>query len=169
MQNKLLNIQDAIKWRNELKSKGAKLVFTNGVFDILHSGHVQYLAEARSKGQELILGLNSDVSVKKLNKGPDRPYNSENDRALVLAGLESVSRIVFFDAETPLDLIKALLPDILAKGQDYKVEQVAGAAEVISAGGCVELIKLRAGRSTTSIVERIRATSATDSKALASD
>ncbi len=133
-----------------------KIVFTNGCFDILHAGHIALLRNARSLGDILVIGLNTDDSVKRL-KGPSRPLHSEADRATVLSELESVGLVVLFDEDTPIDLINALKPDVLVKGEDYKKHQVVGATEVESWGGRVELVPLLAGRSTTAAIERAKA------------
>ncbi len=138
------------------KTGGKKLVFTNGCFDILHAGHVSYLSKARGLGDRLIVGLNSDSSVRRL-KGPNRPINDQTGRAMVLAGLESIDAIVVFDEDTPLELIRELQPDVLAKGADYKEEDVVGAKEVRSWGGEVRLVELVDGVSTTIIANRISA------------
>lgn len=132
------------------------VVFTNGVFDVLHRGHVSYLARAKALGDVLVVGVNTDASARRLGKGPDRPINPQDDRAYVLAGLESVDFVTFFDADTPRELIAALLPDVLVKGGDYTRDTIAGASEVEAAGGRVEVISLVPGRSTTNIVQRIR-------------
>jgi len=132
-----------------------KIVFTNGCFDILHRGHLEYMATASDLGSRLIIGLNSDASVKKL-KGPERPLNNENDRALALASLHFVDAVVIFDEDTPLELIKALKPDVLAKGGDYTPETVVGASEVKLSGGRVEIIPFTTGYSTTSLLKKIR-------------
>lgn len=132
------------------------LVFTNGCFDVLHRGHVEYLAAARDLGTALVVGLNSDASVRRL-KGPSRPVNPESDRALVLSSLACVDAVTVFDDDTPLALISALLPDVLVKGGDYTPETVVGAQEVRRAGGRVEIVPLVPGRSTTSILERAAA------------
>lgn len=132
------------------------LVFTNGVFDILHRGHVSYLAQARGLGASLVVGLNSDVSVRTLGKGPERPLNPEQDRALVLAGLQSVDLVVLFDESTPLALIEQVRPDIYVKGGDYDVQRLAEAALVRSWGGRAQTLAFVDGRSTTSLVRRIR-------------
>jgi rfaE bifunctional protein nucleotidyltransferase chain/domain len=137
------------------RPRSRPLVFTNGVFDILHRGHVEYLFRARRLGDALVVGVNSDASVRRL-KGPDRPINDERDRAIVLAGLACVDAVVLFDDDTPRRLVARLLPDVIAKGADYRADQVAGAEEVIAAGGRVALVPLTEGRSTTSIVDRIR-------------
>jgi len=136
------------------KAKGEKVVFTNGCFDILHAGHVSYLSKARGLGDRLVLGLNSDASVRRL-KGPTRPINEQGQRALVLAGLEAVDAVVVFDEDTPLGLIVGLKPDMLAKGADYREDDVVGAREVRSWGGAVSLVELVEGVSTTRIAGRI--------------
>ena len=132
------------------------LVFTNGVFDILHRGHVTYLAQARALGAGLLLALNSDASARKLGKGPDRPVNALEDRLAVAAALESVTLVTWFEEETPLTLILAAKPEVLVKGGDWKPDTIVGAKEVKSWGGAVHSIPLVAGRSTTSVIERIR-------------
>jgi rfaE bifunctional protein nucleotidyltransferase chain/domain len=132
-----------------------KLVFTNGVFDILHRGHVEYLYAARALGDALVVAINTDASVRRL-KGPDRPINPDGDRALVLAGLGCVDYVTFFAEDTPQNLIAALLPDVLVKGGDYTPETIVGRAEVEAAGGSVVVIPFVAGRSTTQMVQKIR-------------
>lgn len=132
-----------------------RVVFTNGVFDILHRGHVEYLLAARALGDVLVVGLNTDHSVHRL-KGPDRPLNQERDRALVLAALACVDAVTLFDEDTPRALIAALLPDVLVKGGDYAPDQVVGRAETEAAGGRLVLIPFVEGHSTTGLVERIR-------------
>jgi rfaE bifunctional protein nucleotidyltransferase chain/domain len=133
-----------------------RVVFTNGVFDLLHRGHVEYLYAARALGDVLVVGLNTDASTRRLGKGADRPVNGEEDRAMVLAGLGCVDAVTLFDEDTPRELVTMLQPDVLVKGGDYTVETVAGADEVIAAGGRVEIIPLVPGRSTTSILQRAR-------------
>ena len=133
------------------------LVFTNGCFDILHRGHVTYLAQARALGASLIVGVNTDASVKRLGKGDDRPVNSQQDRMAVLAALESVSLVTWFDEDTPLELILACRPDILVKGGDWAVENIVGAREVLGWGGQVHSIPFLFERSTTSTIAKIRA------------
>jgi rfaE bifunctional protein nucleotidyltransferase chain/domain len=135
--------------------RSQKVAFTNGCFDILHRGHVEYLAFARSLADELIVAVNSDSSVRKL-KGPGRPINSQEDRAYVLASLQSVDWVTTFDDDTPLRLITALRPDVLVKGADYAAEAVVGAREVQAAGGRLVLAPLVPGRSTTGVLERVR-------------
>ncbi len=146
--------------RGELTGRTAALarplVFTNGVFDILHRGHVTYLDHARGLGASLVVGVNTDASARALNKGADRPLNSLEERMAVLAGLESVTMVVPFDEETPLQLVVQCHPDIIVKGGDYNVDTTVGAAEVIGWGGRFEAIPLLPGRSTTALLERIR-------------
>ena len=132
-----------------------RVVFTNGVFDILHPGHVEYLFRARELGDLLVVALNSDDSVRRL-KGPERPLNAQDTRAFVLAGLACVDRVTFFHEDTPRALIADLLPDVLVKGGDYRIEDVVGRAEVEAVGGVVRVLPFRAGHSTTGLVSRIR-------------
>ena len=153
---KALDMEEALAWRRDLRLLGMDLVFTNGVFDLLHAGHAAYLSMARAQGDALLVGLNSDVSVRGLGKGPERPLATQEDRALVLLALRSVDAVVLFDEATPLELILALEPDVLAKGADYALEEIVGAREVLARGGRVERIPLLPGRSTTALVERIR-------------
>ncbi len=143
---------DAVRWR---EGYPGKLVFTNGVFDLLHPGHVDVLNAARSHGDALIVGVNSDVSVRRL-KGESRPVRTERDRAYVLAALEAVDAVVIFAEDTPLELIRALHPDVLVKGGDYTPDAVVGRSEVESRGGKVIIVPLTEGQSTTSIIERLR-------------
>ena len=133
------------------------LVFTNGVFDILHRGHVTYLAQARALGASLIVALNSDASAKRLGKGADRPVNTLADRVAVVAALGCVDRVTWFEADTPLELILAVKPDVLVKGGDWKAEAIVGAREVQGWGGSVHSIAFAHQRSTTSLLERVRA------------
>jgi rfaE bifunctional protein nucleotidyltransferase chain/domain len=132
------------------------LVFTNGVFDILHRGHVTYLDHARRLGASLVVGVNTDASARKLNKGSDRPLNPLADRMAVVAALESVSVVVAFDEETPLQLVLLCHPDVIVKGGDYDLATTVGAAEVLAWGGRFESIPLLAGRSTSALLEKIR-------------
>jgi len=156
------NIHKKIKTREEIQFViqrahffGKKVVFTNGVFDLMHLGHVDYLSKAKDCGDFLIAGMNSDASVKTLNKGDTRPLQDQQSRAMVLASLSFVDYVVIFDEETPYDLIKAIQPDVLVKGADYKVEQIAGHDIVLARGGEVKLIELVSGYSTTAIEKRI--------------
>jgi rfaE bifunctional protein nucleotidyltransferase chain/domain len=132
-----------------------RVVFTNGCFDILHLGHIDYLIKARKLGDILIIGLNTDNSVKKL-KGNKRPVNDQNARALLLASLEFVDFVILFDEETPIELIRTITPDILVKGGDYKIETVVGADFVLNYGGSVEIIPFLEGYSTTGIIQNIQ-------------
>lgn len=134
------------------------MVFTNGVFDLLHPGHVDVLFAARALGDHLVVAVNSDASVRRLGKGSDRPIRPEVDRALVVAGLAAVDAVVIFEEDTPYALIEALRPDVLVKGGDYTPETVVGADVVRAAGGEVVIVPLTPGQSTTSIVQRLRAT-----------
>ncbi|MEP6738915.1 MAG: adenylyltransferase/cytidyltransferase family protein [Caldimonas sp.] len=139
-----------------LAALGRPLVFTNGVFDILHRGHVTYLAQARALGASLVVGLNSDASARLLGKAPDRPLNGEGDRACVLAALASVSLVTLFDEATPLELLKLVRPALYVKGGDYDVDALAETALVRSWGGTSRALPFLDGYSTTSLVERIR-------------
>ncbi len=132
------------------------LVFTNGVFDILHRGHVTYLAQARELGAALLVALNSDASVRRLGKGDDRPVNRLEDRLAVLAALESVDAVTWFDDDTPAALIAQCLPEVLVKGGDWPVERIVGAPEVLARGGAVHSIPFEHQRSTTRLLEKIR-------------
>ena len=133
-----------------------KIVFTNGCFDILHKGHVDYLSAARSLGSILIVGVNSDDSVKRLNKSPNRPVNTEQTRAYMVASLQVVDAVILFNEDTPYELIKAVEPDILVKGSDYKPEDIVGADIVKARGGEIVTIELTQGFSTTSLIEKIK-------------
>ena len=152
---KLMSIRTFLKRKAEFMP-GHRLVFTNGCFDVLHPGHVDLLQRARGKGDALILGLNSDESVKMLGKGDDRPLNTQEDRAFVLAALSCVDYIVIFHESTPLELIKACRPQILIKGGDWPVDQIVGADVVEKAGGEVLSLPLLEGYSTTAFLEKVR-------------
>ena len=143
-----------LKSQLEKARKGRKVVFTNGVFDLLHVGHVRYLQEARSLGDLLVIGVNSDESVRVL-KGPTRPLQNENDRAEILAALEAVSFTVIFGEQTPADLIEVVRPDVLVKGGDYSIETIVGAKFVQSYGGEVRVLQFVDGRSTSKIVKKM--------------
>jgi len=147
---KIISLRKALALRAALKRRGKKAVFTNGCFDLLHAGHIASLEKARSLGDFLFLGLNSDGSVRRL-KGPSRPLNKAADRAVVLAALAAVDAVIVFTQDTPLQLIKALRPDILAKGADYRNGTVAGA----EFAGRVALIPLLKGRSTTALAKKL--------------
>lgn len=137
---------------------GKKIVFTNGVFDILHQGHIYSLSQAAQEGDILIVGVNSDASVKRLNKGPERPINDQQSRALLLASLIMVDAVIVFEEDTPYELINTILPDVLVKGGDYTVEQVVGHKEVMANGGQVIINPIVEGFSTTGIISRMRET-----------
>lgn len=145
---------EAARWR---AAQSGSVVFTNGVFDLLHPGHVDVLTGARAQGDRLIVGVNSDASVRRLGKGPERPVRSEAERAYVLAALAAVDAVVVFDEDTPLELVRSLQPDIIVKGGDYRPETVVGADIVRARGGHVVIIPLTPGQSTTSIIQRLRA------------
>lgn len=154
--HKVVSKGAAARWVKRLQVQGGKAVFTNGCFDLLHLGHVRYLEEARSLGDALIVGVNTDDSVKRLNKDPDRPINPEGDRAALLAALACVDKVVLFGEDTPWELITALQPDILVKGGDYQIDQIAGRDVVQARGGEVRVIPLVPGYSTTGLLARIR-------------
>ncbi len=154
--DKIRTRHEAAAWR---EATAGIVVFTNGVFDLLHHGHITLLEAARGEGDALIVGVNSDASVRRLGKGPERPINPALARARVLAALEAVSCVVIFDEDTPLELIRAIEPDVLVKGGDYTHATTVGADVVEARGGRVKHVELQAGYSTTSIVERLRASS----------
>ena len=153
--SKLTSRQDAASRVAALRAQGP-VVFTNGVFDVLHRGHVSYLAQARSLGGSLVVALNSDASARRLGKGPDRPLNNELDRAALMAALESVSLVTWFDEDTPLALITELRPDVLVKGGDYDMSKLAETQVVLSYGGRAQAIAFVDGYSTTALVKKIR-------------
>ena len=140
------------QWR---EGQGGRVVFTNGVFDLLHPGHVDVLIGARARGDTLVVGVNSDASVRRL-KGPERPVRNEGERAYVLAALECVDAVTLFEQDTPLELVQALQPDVIVKGGDYSPDTVVGANVVRARGGEVVIIPLTPGHSTTSTIERLR-------------
>lgn len=149
---KVRDLDDACRWR---AAQPGRVVFTNGVFDLLHPGHVDVLFGARNCGDVLVVGMNSDASVRRL-KGPERPIRTEGERAYVLAALEMVDCVVLFEQDTPIDLVNALRPDVLVKGGDYSEATIVGAPEVRSWGGDVRVIPLTPGHSTTNIVQALR-------------
>ncbi len=155
MNSKLKTWEEIKKISLELKRKSEKIVFTNGCFDILHAGHIKYLTEAKALGNILILGLNSDASVKRL-KGNDRPINNEQDRSVVLSALCSVSYIVIFNENTPYELIDIIKPDILVKGGDWKPEDIVGSDIVNTYNGVVKSLSFIEGKSTTDIVNKLK-------------
>jgi rfaE bifunctional protein nucleotidyltransferase chain/domain len=150
----ILNWQELVKLRDDWREQGLKVVFTNGVFDIVHRGHVDYLLAARLLGDRLIIGLNTDASVKRF-KDPRRPIVPQDDRAFVLSCLRFIDAITLFDQDTPLKLINYLTPDILVKGADYKEEDIVGAQEVKAYGGTVARIPLTEGKSTSQLIKAI--------------
>jgi D-beta-D-heptose 7-phosphate kinase/D-beta-D-heptose 1-phosphate adenosyltransferase len=147
---------EAVAWR---KTAAGPLVFTNGVFDLLHPGHVELLEAARREGAALVVGVNSDASARRLAKGPGRPVAGEQARARVLAGLAAVDCVVLFEEDTPLELIRALAPDVLVKGADYARDRIVGADWIEERGGRVVRVPLLSGYSTSALVERLRASS----------
>jgi D-beta-D-heptose 7-phosphate kinase/D-beta-D-heptose 1-phosphate adenosyltransferase len=155
MSGKIIESWDELAGDLNRVRKGRKIVFTNGCFDILHVGHVRYLREAREQGDLLVVGLNTDASVRRL-KGPDRPVNSEAARAEVLAALAAVDYITLFDQETPEELIRTVRPDVLVKGGDYTVETIVGAPFVMSYGGKVKTLQFVDGFSTTATIDKMK-------------
>lgn len=150
--SKVMTLEEAASWRRSVR--GA-VVFTNGVFDLLHPGHVDVLDRARREGVALVVGVNSDASVKRL-KGPERPIRTSAERAIVLAGLEAVDAVVMFEEDTPIELVRAIEPDVIVKGGDYSPETIVGADLVTARGGRVVVIPLVDGHSTTSTIEKLR-------------
>ncbi|MBA2683142.1 MAG: D-glycero-beta-D-manno-heptose 1-phosphate adenylyltransferase [Gemmatimonadaceae bacterium] len=144
---------DAVRWR---EAESGLVVFTNGVFDLLHTGHIDLLIAARRLGDRLVVGINTDASVRRL-KGPTRPVRREAERAYVVAALECVDAVTVFDEDTPLELVLAIRPDVLVKGGDYTPDTIVGRTEVESWGGRVHVVPLTAGHSTTRIIEALRA------------
>ena len=154
--HKVVDWEAAARWATNLQGRGQKVVFTNGCFDLLHPGHVRYLEEARSLGDALIIGVNTDLSVTRLKKGPGRPLTPEADRARVLAACACVDRVVLFAEDTPLALITLLTPDILVKGGDYQLDEIVGREVVLARGGRVVALPFVPGYSTTRLIDRIR-------------
>ncbi|MEI6816982.1 MAG: D-glycero-beta-D-manno-heptose 1-phosphate adenylyltransferase [Bacteroidota bacterium] len=154
--NSKIHTTESIKhWLNIWRFKGQKIVFTNGCFDILHQGHVDYLSKAADLGDVLIIGVNTDSSVRTI-KDPNRPINDEHSRAMILAAMHFTSAVTLFDEKTPYDLIKIIQPDVLVKGADYKVEDIVGADIVLAKGGQVITIEFLPGYSTTNIINKIK-------------
>src|SRR5215204_6461644 len=151
---RVLSETGAAEFAAQQRSRGARIVFTNGVFDLLHPGHVRYLQEARALGDVLIVGVNADASVRR-NKGEGRPLTTELERAELLAALACVDAVTIFDEDTPADVIRAIQPDVLVKGADWPADQIVGRDTVEARGGCVVRVAVEQGYSTTSIVERI--------------
>jgi D-beta-D-heptose 7-phosphate kinase/D-beta-D-heptose 1-phosphate adenosyltransferase len=153
---KLLSLPSLRRRLAGLRRRGRRVVFTNGVFDLLHPGHVRYLRAAKRLGDILVVGLNSDRSVRRLGKGQDRPLVKQRDRAEVLAALEMVDHVVIFDEDTPYELINALQPDVLVKGGDWPIDRIVGADLVLAHGGKVKSLPFARGYSTTRLIERSR-------------
>lgn len=151
---RIVDLQEMVTIRGELRHHGQRVVFTNGVFDLLHRGHVEYLQTARTLGDILVVSINTDASVRRL-KGEARPLVPLEDRAFILAALECVDYVVPFAEDTPEKVIRALLPEVLVKGADYKIEEIVGHDIVLAAGGRVERIALSPGRATTNLIEKI--------------
>ncbi|MBB6002961.1 D-glycero-beta-D-manno-heptose 1-phosphate adenylyltransferase [Arcicella rosea] len=154
-ENKIVSLEEAIKRTEDWQKEGKKIVFTNGCFDIVHLGHIDYLEKARNLGDKLILGLNTDASVKRL-KGETRPVVNEYARSRMMAAFEFIDAVILFDEPTPLEVIQEIQPDILVKGDDYVVETIVGADFVMGKGGEVKTIPLVKGYSTTSLIEKIK-------------
>jgi len=153
--NKIKPLADLAPTVEQWKSEGKRIVFTNGCFDLLHAGHIAYLSEAASLGDMLVVGLNDDVSVKRI-KGEERPINDQTTRSLLLAAMSFIDAVVLFQQDTPLEVIKAILPDVLVKGGDYTIEKIVGASETINNGGHVEVLSFLPGYSSTSIINKIK-------------
>lgn len=153
--DKICELTEAIQRRQAWKLASEQVVFTNGCFDILHLGHVDYLEKARETGTKMIVAVNSDASVRTL-KGPERPVNNEYARARIIASLQFVDLVIVFNDETPLELITQLMPDILVKGDDYSIATIVGSKEVIAAGGQVKTIPLVPSYSTTGIIQKLK-------------
>lgn len=154
-QDKICTLEQAINQVEKWQSEGKKIVFTNGCFDIVHLGHIDYLEKARKLGDKLVLGLNTDASVNRL-KGPTRPVVNEYARSRMMAAFEFVDTVILFDEPTPLQVIKQVKPDILVKGDDYTVENIVGSDFVLAKGGEVKTISLVEGYSTTSLIQKIK-------------
>jgi D-beta-D-heptose 7-phosphate kinase/D-beta-D-heptose 1-phosphate adenosyltransferase len=152
---KIYSLPGIIQKVSQWKKEGKKIVFTNGVFDLLHKGHIFSLSQAAKQGDILVIGLNSDNSVKRL-KGNSRPINDQEARALLLAAMSMIDAVVIFEEDTPLNLITSILPDVLVKGGDYTIDEIAGAKEVIANGGKVVINPILEGFSTTAIINTIR-------------
>lgn len=153
--DKIVTLEDTLNWVQEHKRNNREIVFTNGCFDILHRGHIDYLYRASKLGDCLIVAVNTDNSVRLLEKSPERPIQDEESRALIIASLYFVDKVILFNEQTPIKLISTLLPDILVKGADYKPEDIVGYKEITENGGKVETISFLEGYSTTRIVNKI--------------
>jgi D-beta-D-heptose 7-phosphate kinase/D-beta-D-heptose 1-phosphate adenosyltransferase len=155
-QTKILDLEKLKRQIASWKATGKTVAFTNGCFDILHQGHIYSLSQAANEADYLIVAVNSDASVKRLGKGENRPINNDESRAILLAALSVVDAVIIFDEDTPQQLIATLLPDVLVKGGDYTIEQIAGSKEVIANGGRVVINKIVEGFSTTNIIHKIQ-------------
>ena len=155
-EHKIITLAEGIEIRKQWKANGDKVVFTNGCFDILHLGHVDYLEKSSEFGTQMVVAVNSDASVRTLEKGVERPVNSEYARARLIAALGFVSMVIIFGEPTPLELINSLSPDVLVKGDDYTIETIVGAKEVIAAGGEVKTIALVPNYSTTQLIQKLK-------------
>jgi rfaE bifunctional protein nucleotidyltransferase chain/domain len=155
-EHKIVTLAQGIELRKQWKSTGDKVVFTNGCFDILHLGHVDYLEKSSEFGTQMIVAVNSDASVRTLEKGVERPVNSEYARARLIAALGFVSMVIIFGEATPLELIQSLSPDVLVKGDDYTIETIVGAKEVMAAGGEVKTIALVPDYSTSLLIQKLK-------------
>ncbi len=155
LKDKIVSMNVAQSMVNQWQNQGDKVVFTNGCFDILHAGHVHYLEDARCLGNKLVIGLNTDQSIQRLDKSPARPIQSQDSRAMVLAALDSVSLVVLFDEDTPKELIETLNPNILVKGADYQIDQIVGGSHVIANGGEVKTLEFLPEYSTSKIEQKI--------------
>jgi len=155
IETKIFTLPEMTRRLAQIRFLGKTVTFTNGIFDIIHQGHIFSLSQAAKEGDYLVVGLNSDASTKRL-KGNSRPVNDQHSRAIVLSALLMVDAVVIFEEDTPLELIKALMPDVLVKGGDYTIEQIAGAKEVIANGGRVVVNEIKEGFSTSSIIQKIK-------------
>lgn len=155
IENKILDEERLSLWLDDCRKNNKSIVFSNGCFDIIHRGHIEYLAKASDLGDKFIIGLNTDASIKRL-KGPSRPINNQDARAIVLAALQFVDAVVLFDEDTPYNLIKAVQPDVLVKGNDYKPEDIVGYDIVTAKGGVVTTIELVEGYSTTNTIAKMK-------------
>lgn len=155
IENKILDEERLSLWLDDCRKNNKSIVFSNGCFDIIHRGHIEYLAKASDLGDKFIIGLNTDASIKRL-KGPSRPINNQDARAIVLAALQFVDAVVLFDEDTPYNLIKAVQPDVLVKGNDYKPEDIVGYDIVTAKGGVVTTVELVEGYSTTNTIAKMK-------------
>lgn len=155
IENKILDEERLSLWLDDCRKNNKSIVFSNGCFDIIHRGHIEYLAKASDLGDKFIIGLNTDASIKRL-KGPSRPINNQDARAIVLAALQFVDAVILFDEDTPYNLIKAVQPDVLVKGNDYKPEDIVGYDIVTAKGGVVTTVELVEGYSTTNTIAKMK-------------